>query len=742
MANTKKYISIGNRRDKNLSEVEDKVQALNNLLNDLPGQGDFFSEDLDAIRGLQFENVNANTISGLADITVKINDPDNPLALPTPALPLITIKDRIKKIQNYSGEIPYYFGGLGLDARFINSSELNVGTAASTGDTIFDFNNKQTIEKNYWEYGYFQHGTLLDNNFSDQYGGIQWTGYFSPYVFDPAPNLVVYTTGLVIIEYDSLENNVWTKVLNIYDKTRTVTATATNNNTNVILVSAADGIKVSIGDTLLINSNVTITGISPGIAGAPTTITLSQNLNVLVNDVIAFTKNLGQSLNYNNIFLPPKEPGDLIKIRISYWYPNNNDNIENKIITFQYVSSGYYNGYAPFTYWYSTKPNPVAGPDEIKTFLSNYISPYNIQMGGVGISGSNYKDINTGKAYINEYAPKKTLNTINNIPGIRKIGPITINYNAGSDIISSTGIGAAAAIGDYIIPVSSVGNILPKNVQIKNILNDDIVITNHTFSLPGSIQVNVIDHTGLVDWSFATSVGTTVTVSDVSKIRANNTLIFADHTNYIRVTNIDPVTTSFTSANSLGPTSLGLTGTQVVYIYSDRGITDESKTVFCTGVSGAVLTSTASPGNTMVFANPAGIAIGQVVQYSDVIAPSTTVTNIVGTTVSLSGTTPITQQILPGATITFAPAGTTVNKEICVLPLDTSPPFVPTPRGLSTSNKGLRSSPVLTQDFTMSTANLVLTLPASNVSSVASGTLQYNRKIRLNNNQYFIIATT
>ena len=133
MASTKKYISIGNRRDKNLSEVEDKTQALNNLLNDLPGQGDFISEDLDAIRGLQFENVDASTISTLAGITIKINDPDNPLDLPTPALPLITINDRIQKIRNFSGEVPSYFGGLGLDARFIRSSEINSGLPSPQG---------------------------------------------------------------------------------------------------------------------------------------------------------------------------------------------------------------------------------------------------------------------------------------------------------------------------------------------------------------------------------------------------------------------------------------------------------------------------------------------------------------------------------------------------------------------------------------------------------------------------------
>jgi len=37
-------------------------------------------------------------------------------------------------------------------------------------------------------------------------------------------------------------------------------------------------------------------------------------------------------------------------------------------------------------------------------------------------------------------------------------------------------------------------------------------------------------------------------------------------------------------------------------------------------------------------------------------------------------------------------SGTTVNKELCVLPLDLSPPFVGTSTGLSTNGKNIKSS--------------------------------------------------
>jgi len=71
MSSSKKYRSFGVRRENNLSDVENKTQALNNLLNNLPGVDPennitFISSDLDAIRGLKDTNVEPENLFQLA----------------------------------------------------------------------------------------------------------------------------------------------------------------------------------------------------------------------------------------------------------------------------------------------------------------------------------------------------------------------------------------------------------------------------------------------------------------------------------------------------------------------------------------------------------------------------------------------------------------------------------------------------------------------------------------------------
>ena len=71
MSQSRKYRSFGVRRENNLSDIDNKVQALNNLLNDLPGVEEesgitFISEDLDAIRGLKDTDIGPDSFIQLA----------------------------------------------------------------------------------------------------------------------------------------------------------------------------------------------------------------------------------------------------------------------------------------------------------------------------------------------------------------------------------------------------------------------------------------------------------------------------------------------------------------------------------------------------------------------------------------------------------------------------------------------------------------------------------------------------
>lgn len=719
---TRKYASLGIRRDKNLSDVENPVEALDNILNDLSGEGTFESKDLDAIKNLQFEKVNSAQLSDLAGITITVTNPNDLEGPPITAEPLITLKDRVERAKITTGPVAVFRGGLGLDARFIRSDEINPSNSDSNGTNLFLLNANQPIEKNYWEYGFFEHDTLLDKTFDDQYGGIQWNGYFTPELYDPNPTINFQTMGLLIVEYDPLDNNNWVKLVNLYAQTRSVSVTSTTTG-NTVQISANDVMRISINDKLTTNNQISITSVGPF------SISLSANLSVNAATTISFTKNLGTDMSYGGFSLPAVEPGNQIKIRISYWYPNNGQTIENKWLYLSYPYSFFDNDYLPFVYLSPDKAN-TPGPDEIRTFLKDALSPYNNNFGKPGTSGNDYKNLYVSKTYINDYFPKNSLSQI------RSVGTISINYNANSNIITSGSSLANANIGDYIIPISPTGNQLPKTLQVKNKLGTNSLIVSDKPSVSGSQQVDIIDHKGLIDWYFANSTGANVTVTtNTSNIQTNNVIITDSTASYVRITSIINSTSFSTSTN------LNLTGTEPIYVYSEKGLTDKSKLVFCGGVFGVTLAANAAPGNTMVMTSNSGIVIGQVVQYNGYIneSPATTVTAVAGNTVSLSGTSPITNLILKDSTITFAPSGTTVNKEICVIPLNNAPPFVGISDGLSTVNRGIKSANTLLEDFVVETSNLTINTVSTNITSV-SGTQQYDRKIKINNNQYFILG--
>ena len=152
------------------------------------------------------------------------------------------------------------------------------------------------------------------------------------------------------------------------------------------------------------------------------------------------------------------------------------------------------------------------------------------------------------------------------------------------------------------------------------------------------------------------------------------------------------------------------------------------------------MASQAAVGNTLSVSSSAGIVIGQVVQYADAIPAGTTVTGISGTTINLSAN--ILYIIPINSTITFTPAGTTLNKEICIIPFDTAPPFEGTPAGLKTVGRGVKSTAVA--NFQVVSGDLTIITNASNITNVTSAAT-YNRKLAIknsaDNNTYYVFST-
>lgn len=713
---TRKFVSLGNRRDKNLSDITDQKQSLTNVLDTIIGDGTFIADDLQFLNGLDIEKINSGYLQRLANTTVKtIQD-----GVEVTATPIVTIKDRVENAKDITGKIPPNSGGLGLAARFIESTEVNVGNSSSTGADIFVFNNQQVIEPSYWEYGLFQHQNLFDPSFENEYGGIQWTGYFSPYAQAPAATINVSTTGLLLIEYDLNESNVWTKVVNFYAQTRPIIPTSSATSNTIPINSALSShLSISVGDKLLTNNQITVTSVST------TQIRVTDPIPFVLNQPVSFTTIIGEDAKDKSFTLPTVEPGkEYVKLRISYWFPDNNTSINLKYLYFTYRDS-----VLPFQYLYSELPINPPGANEYRTFIDSALSPYNNTLGSTGFLGSEYKNLTIKRTYINEYLPK------NSLAGISPVQNISLSFTNNSSVGTFNSSIENANVGNYVVARSAAGTQLPKYLQIKTKLNNtQVAFKDKIIAVSGSKTVDVIDHKGFINWFYANSVGANVTIDSTTGLSTNNLVITNATSSFVRITSIINSTSFSTSTN------LGLSALQPIYIYSEKGVTDNSKTNFCSGVFGTTLASQAAVGNTLSMTSNAGIVIGQVVQYGDAIPAATTVTGITGTTVNLSAD--ILYIIPINSTITFTPAGTTLNKEICVIPFDTAPPFEGTTAGLKTVGRGIKSTAV--ENFQVVSGDLTIITNASNITNVASNAT-YNRKLAIKNsadsNTYYVFAT-
>ena len=122
MTQTKKYRSYGVIRKNNLSDILDKKESLNNLLNNISGVDPsagvtFISEDLDSIRGLKDTDINPadfTQLAGSTPFTYRVDELGNsiPDAGGSPFLtvinPLIRIQDRFKLYRNVTEDPPVF----------------------------------------------------------------------------------------------------------------------------------------------------------------------------------------------------------------------------------------------------------------------------------------------------------------------------------------------------------------------------------------------------------------------------------------------------------------------------------------------------------------------------------------------------------------------------------------------------------------------------------------------------------
>lgn len=763
-----KYLTIGLRRDKNFSDVQDNTASLNNLLNNLVSTEDttlsFVSEDLDAIRGLQNTNINSGKLSALADTTVNFSkiqtvpETGNIIIVDQAVVPRSRLKDRVENAYTITNKIPAFAGGQGLDCRFVESTEINVGNRNSTGfpgidstaagytpnsTGIFDFRDDQITEI-FWTSGYFNFASTIDPTFKDSYGGLQWTGWFSPSLRDPDVNLYIWSTGLYIFEVDLREDDNWQTLASVYADERTVKSLATVTSVTTLLLEPGEGKYVAQGDFFGPYSengpNITILAMSGD------SITLDTAVTVQAGQDIIITKILGKTTTVSTIPLPSVEIGNQLKIRVSVWWPDNGQEMPEKTVDFDYIGSQ-----LSYTNLYNEKPSDVAaptgpnqlfpssviGPLEIRTFLNNIVTPYQNTIGG---SAANKNFFVNNSALLN-YSP------VSGFSEVAYYGPVNVLLNDYNNVIRfSTDIGNAV-IGNIIVPAlstSPISSLSNKIIQIKDDISSSVRIATQTPGANSTESVYVVNHKGFVDWVYGTVSGNTVTITvgNASKLRKDY-IVMSPTTapnSWIRINTIDKQANIFTTSASLG------SGNILILVYSDKSLIDSSKDIFCEGVFAQEIAATVSSGNSMTLKNSTGVVVGLAVQFdgedpnSPKIPAGTTVTDVSGNTITISNN--ITGEIKGDSTIVFGPPGTTVNVEGCVVPLNTAPPFVGTPTGLSSANRGIRT--VSTNSTLRVIANdIVLDIPASDVTLAASAnTFDRKLKLTIGSALYGILAKT
>ena len=741
---TKKYRAYGIRRENNLADLDNKEEALNNLLNNMPGVGgdiSFTSQDLDAIRGLKDTAIGTSDFIGLAASTPRVTEVDengvqlvdsNDDPLLVIIKPLYRIEDRIRLYRKVTENPPVFVSGTGPYAYTIPSGIIPALSKGSNLDSInistIQTNNATLKSDDFWALGEFSINNKFNINFPNEYGGILWEGYYIPDPITSTHTFTYDTTGLFHVEYDRFGNNTWEVVKSIYAKQRVVTVATAATDATVIQLAPGDARFVSNNDFILGDPTNFVTSVNIN----NDTIALTNSITRALNSTITFDMDLGQrqytgSYIINEILDRAETPQ--IKKRIFWWYPFSTTYspdlkyLRNRLTTPGISRTALYS----YFNWNKERSSNIAAPGSIRDVLNTSITPSQDNFGSAGNEKFFRSNLFTDTTYI----PKSSFAEINK-------GTATVSFESGSRYI--TGSLTFSAIGNAVVPAavaaipSETFNLIPKNLRIKTLLGVGVDSPARIVDLPtpvtGSASVNIIDHLGLIDYFVASSVGDLVTVSSTENLKKDMICITSSTlaTSYVRITEILAAAPGVTPTQFRTSVPLNLTN-GFVYVYSNSGIIDRSTESFCRGVFGHALAATAPIGVTLQLVSVAGVAIDQIAQFGTAIPDNTSVTavNTTTNTVTLSAST--TAVINQSQTVVFAPAGTLDNKEICVLPLDLSPPFIGVTTGLSTNGKSIKSAQ--TQPLLNVRTNTLTFKTATATAAIITET--YDRRIPIKN---------
>lgn len=701
---SRRFNKLGLRRDLNFSDLDNPQQSLNNLLNNLvtiPGET-FDFRDLDVIRDIKTSQILNSDFRNIAGAALKVNDPvTGRLEVYTP---VVTLKNRLD-VSKFSIGDPNFYGGDGLTTRYYESDQIT--SDAEDVNNIFTGPPVETTIA--WERGIFDFLGKIQSSLTSVYGGVEWNGWFRP-TTNGVWTLNVSTTGFSTVEFDDGTSTIDPVLALRHRKSEYEydfqVAAAAQGATALTLTTPANAVNLFAADVLI---NTSIPQFddpeSVGYTGTPVTITgvnldngvltLSSPLAEAISSPtnFIFRHNVGLADGSVNITLGNLEAYRPYRIKLKFWIPNSPFVITNPDKKIVYTISPPDSSSTRLNYkWLYSEGydvNPTLGTDQYGDFRTFYTSRLT-EAGGLVGGSSSYDDY---QRIVSKSPLSVTYNPPTSLAAITK-RTIPVGTTIDTNIISVNNTDGIE-VGNYVFSNGALQEI-PQGTRVTGVsINSGLFLSaNATLTFPLSLAISTststsfIDHRGLIAWgtlvSYVTNghIVSNLTPDITSQISIGDLLVSPD---------TQPLTTVVAkTANTVTlnkPFTGSASGAARVYFYRSKGVVNNGLSAFCTGVVAAPTMVQSSKGSTsLTVGYTDGIVLGMKVQFGSQILLGTTVTEINGKTISIS--TPLDDDIPVDQLITFAPANTPddVSKEVCFPPTDTSPPFIATDDGLSTSS--------------------------------------------------------
>ena len=658
----KVYKRIGIRRDRNLSDVSDTTQALNNLLDTLVDDANstFISDDLNPIRNiysLGLSNTGYRQIIGSEETFTNSN------GVTQSFFPRITYQNRLDRFKIFSGD-PRINGGDGLTAKYYNKSQVFENTSNIFTGTPFKTDN-------FWESGYFSYSGKITPEAVDVNGGVEWEGYFIP-TSTGQHTFYVDSSALLTFDFQNISNPAtYTEVAKI-NLSDTFSGNATSNTNTFTLSNVANVKNIGIGQSVSGTGVVTGTTVQSydRSTGVITLLPPTGNANAITSNItngnVVFSKAIGQSTRvyYSTYVL---EALQIYKIRFRYYIPQSVDAVGVQRNIYFYIArpGGSSSEHLRFNNLYSSNYNfSASGKGTFTSFLDNSINSAGGLLGG-SASYNDYVKVQTSKKVDIRYQPKSSLTDITKASR----SATTVNGSSVISISDTSGI----EIGNYVF-----GSGIPTNARVKEIIINNSVIIDSNANADGTNTLTFIDHRGFVKQAIGSASGTTFTLSsgNTTDLKSGMVIIGSGVQSYTGIT-----TTGSGSAFTISPSQTIAAGT-TIYFYQSKGLLNNALEPFCpiAATKCLIVTSLTNAGSTTIpVSSTTGISNGWSVQGYQ-FASGTTITSFTSNSITINQGT--TRSLIAGANFTVTNG--TADKTLCCPPTDTSPPFNPTTEGLET----------------------------------------------------------